>query len=137
MGVTPTAAQWTLDSGATKHFTGIKSDIQQMKRWNKPRTVRIANGVTVTAEGYSTVRLGQLDLAEVWYMPAFNNLRLLSVKSLALNGYAIVFEGDTATCLKHGDVVFEACINQGTYIVEDGRAFFTDGGENDSLNGTF
>ena len=27
MSVTPTAAQWTLDSGATKHFTGVKSDI--------------------------------------------------------------------------------------------------------------
>src|SRR5208282_3089976 len=34
MSVT-TAVQWTLDSGATKHFTGVKSDIQQMKRWNE------------------------------------------------------------------------------------------------------
>jgi hypothetical protein len=68
---------------------------------------------------------------------AFNNLRLLSVKSLALDGHSIVFEGDTAICSKHGDVVFEAHINQGMYIVEDGRAFFTDKGEDDPLNRTF
>ena len=100
-----------------------------MKQWNEPRTVRIANGVTVTAEGYGIVSLGQLQLLEVWYVLAFKSLRLLLVKSLALDGYSIVFEGDTATCLKHGDVVFEARIKQGSYIVEDGRAFFTNGGE--------
>jgi hypothetical protein len=45
-----------------------------------------------------------------------------------------VFKGDFATCLKHGDIVFEACINQGTYIVEE-KSFFTNGRENsDSLN---
>ena len=133
MIVTSTTAQWNLDSRALKHFMGVKSDIQQMKRWNEPRTVRIANGVTVTAEGYGIVSLRQLQLSEVWYVPAFNNLRLLSVKSLARDGHSIVFEGDTTTCLKHGDPIFEACINQGSYIVEDGKAFFADGGENDPL----
>jgi hypothetical protein len=110
-----------------------------MKRWNKPRTVRIANRATVTAEGYSIISLRQLQLSEVWYVPAFKNLRLLSVKSLALDGHSIVFEGDTTTCLKHGDVVFEAYIDRGTYIVEDGKAFFTNGGENkdDPLDRTF
>jgi hypothetical protein len=124
-----------LDSRATKHFTGIKSDIQQLKRWSEPWTVRIANGVTVEAKGYGIVSLGQLLLLEVWYVPAFKSLRLLFVKSLALVGYFIVFEGDTATCLKHGDVVFEARINQGSYIVKDSKAFFTNKGENsDSLD---
>ena len=82
-----------------------------MKQWNEPRTIRIANGVTVIAEGYGIVSLRQLQLSEVWYVPAFNNLRLLSVKSLAQDGHSIVFEGDTTTCLKHGDPIFEACIN--------------------------
>ena len=70
----------------------------------------------------------------MWYVLAFKNLRLLSVKSLALDGHSIVFEGDTTTCLKHGDVVFKACIDRGSYIVKDGRAFFTNGGENDPLD---
>ena len=49
-----------------------------------------------------------------------------------------MFEEDTAICLKHGDAIFEVCINQGgTYIVKDGKAFFTDEGENDSLDRTF
>jgi hypothetical protein len=108
-----------------------------MKQWNEPRTIRIANGITVAAEGYSIVSLGQLQLSEVWYVLAFNNLQLLSVKSLALDGHSIVFEGDTTTCLKHRDVVFKARINQGTYIVKDRRAFFTNRGENDPLDETF
>jgi hypothetical protein len=107
-----------------------------MKQWNEPRTIRIANGVTVMAKGYSTGSLGPLHLAEVWYVPAFKNLRLLLVKSLALDSYSIIFEGDTVTCSKHGDIVFETCINQGRYIVKDGRAFFTNRGENDPLDDT-
>ena len=82
-----------------------------MKRWNEPRTVRIANRVTVVTKGYGNVSLGQLNLTEVWYVPAFNNLRLLSVKSLVLNRHLIIFEKDTATCLKHGAIVFKTCIN--------------------------
>ena len=73
----------------------------------------------------------------MWYVLAFNNLQLLSVKSLALDGHTIVFEGDTTTCLKHKDVIFKACINCRTYIVEDGKAFFTNRGEDDPLNRTF
>ena len=115
MIVTSTTVQWNLDSRALKHFTGVKSDIQQMKRWNKPWTIWIANGATVTAEGYGTIHLRQLNLIEVWYVPAFKNIRLLSIKSLALDGHTIAFEGDTTTCLKHGDPIFEACIDRGTY----------------------
>ena len=74
-------------------------------------------------------------------MPAFNNLRLLSVRSLTSNRYSIVFEGDTATYLENRDVIFKACINQGSYILEDGKVFFADKGENenkdDQLNKTF
>jgi hypothetical protein len=68
-------------------------------------------------------------------VPAFNNIQLLSVKSLALDRHTIVFEGDTAICLKYRDPVFKACINQGSYIVEDGTAFFTDGREDNPLIG--
>jgi hypothetical protein len=82
-----------------------------MKQWNKPWTIQIANGVTVIVEGYGIVSLGQLQLLEVWYVLAFNNLRLLLVKSLAQDGHLIVFKGDTTTCLKHRDVVFKACID--------------------------
>ena len=111
MIVTSTTVQWNLDSRASKHFMGVKSDIQQMKQWNEPQTIWIANEATVTAEGYGTIRLGQLNLTEVWYVPAFKNIRLLSIKSLALDGHTIVFEGDTTTYLKHRDPIFKACID--------------------------
>ena len=63
-------------------------------------------------------------------MLVFKSLRLLFVKSLALVGYSIVFKRDTAICLKHKDVVFEAYIKQGTYIVKEGKSFLTNKGEN-------
>jgi hypothetical protein len=67
-------------------------------------------------------------------MLAFNNLQLLFVKSLALDRHLIVFKRDTAICLKHRNVVFEACINYRTYIVKKGKAFFTNKGKDDLLN---
>jgi hypothetical protein len=68
-------------------------------------------------------------------MLAFKSLRLLFVKSLALVRYSIIFKGDTATCLKHKDVVFKAYIRQRTYIIKKGKSFFTNKGKNsNSLN---
>ena len=65
-------------------------------------------------------------------MLAFKSLRLLFIKSLALVKYSIVFEGDTATCLKYKDVVFKACIRQKTYIIKKGKSFFTNKKENNN-----
>ena len=53
-------AKWVLDLGASKHFTGCQSDLMQLKRWNIPKSVRIANGSLVEAIGYSLVRIGRL-----------------------------------------------------------------------------
>ena len=59
------SAEWTLDSGASKHFTGIQSDFTQLKRWNTPKRVRIANRSTVEATGYGTISVGGVQLREV------------------------------------------------------------------------
>jgi hypothetical protein len=39
-------AQSYLDSGATRHFSGIKSDFTQLKHWTEPEVVHVANGQT-------------------------------------------------------------------------------------------
>ena len=49
--------QSVLDTGATRHFTGIKSDINQLKRWSKPEIVYVANGSTTKAISYRTMEL--------------------------------------------------------------------------------
>ncbi|KAI0999284.1 hypothetical protein K3495_g8913 [Podosphaera aphanis] len=72
-----------IDSGATEHFSGVRSDFNQMKRWNSPRAVTVANGKEVICEGYGTViiktHLQTLELSNVWFVPEFGNVRLISV----------------------------------------------------------
>ena len=44
-----------LDSGATRHFSGIKSDFTQLKHWSEPEVVHVANGQITEAIGYGTI----------------------------------------------------------------------------------
>ena len=117
---------WILDSGASKHFSGVKSDFIQLKRWSTNRTVRIANNTTVFAEGYGTVKVADYQLKDVWYVPQFKSTRLLSVKALAQEGCTALFESDHAICRRGETVLFEATISGRSYIVTDtAGAFYT------------
>ena len=49
--------QLYLDSGATRHFSGIKSDFTQLKHWSEPEVVHVANGQITEAIGYGTIQL--------------------------------------------------------------------------------
>ncbi len=91
--------EWILDSGATRHFTGVRSDITNLKRWNEPKQVTTASDQVVEAVGYGTVRLGKLELSEVWFVPRFKTIRLISVNQLVKSGYELTFtqRGVTAT----------------------------------------
>jgi hypothetical protein len=46
-----------LDSGAMRHFSGLKSDFTQLKHWAIPEIVHVANGQTTEAIGYGTIQL--------------------------------------------------------------------------------
>jgi len=80
--LTTTSLAWALDSGATKHFTSDQSDLTHLKRWNTPRQVRTANGTVVPATGYSQVQIGTLKLKDVWLVPSFKSIKLISVRTL-------------------------------------------------------
>ncbi len=79
-----TATSWILDSGATRHFTDVKSDFQTLKRWSTPKNVQTADQITTQALGYGTVVVGSL--TEVQYVPDFSSVRMLSVKALNDSG---------------------------------------------------
>ncbi|KAG9236782.1 hypothetical protein BJ875DRAFT_493842 [Amylocarpus encephaloides] len=77
-------SDWTIDSGASKHFTYSSADFTQMKRWATPRKVQITDGGAYDAIGYDTVTV-TLDtgLLELEYQPSsraapMNGLYLLS-----------------------------------------------------------
>jgi hypothetical protein len=46
-----------LDSGATKHFTGYKSDFTTFTTWAQPRPIHIADGKEAYAIGCGTISL--------------------------------------------------------------------------------
>ena len=110
--------KWALDSGASKHFSGILADFTFLKRWSSERSVRIANGTLIPALGYGHVQIPGLLLRDVWYVPQFRDTRLISVRSLTQVGYRILFdEGDRAFCTnpKTGSLLFEARFENGLY----------------------
>ena len=92
--LTTTSLAWALNSGATKHFTGDQSDLVHLKRWNIPRQVRTANGIVVPAIGYGQVQIGSLRLKDVWLVPSFKTIKLISVRTLTQEGYTITFNTD-------------------------------------------
>jgi hypothetical protein len=73
-----TTPEWILDSGASKHFSGMLNDFQRLKRWNDSHRVRLADGSYSQAEGIGQVKLNHIILNDVWYVPDFGTTRLLS-----------------------------------------------------------
>jgi hypothetical protein len=100
MTAIPTGVKWFLDSGASKHFIGVLSDLSNFKRWNGPKPVRITNGSIANAIGYGRATVGEMVLSEVWFIPTFGNTRLLSVSALDSEGYLILFSKGKATYIK-------------------------------------
>ena len=109
---------WILDSGATRHFTGVMSDIQTLKRWSTSRPVRIADQRTVLAIGYGEAVVGSLTLSEVWYVPEFGSIRMISVRALNENGIKVIFDSGVATGWRKTNKVFTAPGVQGLYLIK-------------------
>ncbi|KAI0994560.1 hypothetical protein K3495_g13621 [Podosphaera aphanis] len=99
---------WKIDSGATRHFSGKISDFSGLKRWSSPRQVSTADGNICSSEGYGICRIGSLILKDVWYVPAFKNIRLISVGALNKDGISLKFKDGVATGKKDKTVLFHA-----------------------------
>jgi len=119
--IIPNRVSWILDSGATKHFTGIKTDLTNFKRWSIPKTVRIANGSLIESIGRGQASIGELELSEVWLVPDFGTTRLLSVKAFAQNGYDIIFTKEGVSCTRDKRLYFQAPLVNDVYAVEEAQ----------------
>lgn len=108
---------WILDSGATRHFSGVLADFVTLKRWSSSRAVHIANKSTVQATGYGTVIIGSLELHDVWYVPEFKSTRLVSIMVLNDEGISVTFSGGTATGCYNKEKIFSAQRHQGLFIL--------------------
>ena len=78
-----TGAQSILDSGATRHFSGIRSDFKTLKHWLNPEPVFVANSGKSEAIGVGSIELqtshGLVTFDNVWYAPDFGKTRLISI----------------------------------------------------------
>ena len=100
MTAVPIGVRWFLDLGASKHFIGVLSNLSNFKRWNRPRPVRIANGLVANAIGYRRAMVSEMVLSKVWFIPTFGTTRLLLVSALNNKGYSVLFLKGKATYIK-------------------------------------
>ncbi|KAI0996262.1 hypothetical protein K3495_g11916 [Podosphaera aphanis] len=97
---------WKIDSGATRHFSGKLGDFSGLKRWSSPKYVSTADGNTCPSD-------------DVWYVPAFKDIRLISVGALNRDNISVVFEDCVATARTKGIVLFEAPLCDNLYQLVD------------------
>ena len=113
-----------LDLGATRHFSGIKSDFTQLKHWSEPEVVHVANGQTTEAISYGIIQLQtshrKQQFKNVQYVPGFGNTRLISIWELNKSGISVEFENyiaiATIACI--GETFFRAIAYEGLYTLE-------------------
>lgn len=118
LSITPSEPAWKLDSGASHHFSGMKSDFEKMKRWHDNKPVRIANNTFVYAEGYGDIDVAGFILKDVWYVPDFKDTRLVSIGQLADEGIHTVLGKTSARGYLDDQLVFSGSRNRGLYILD-------------------
>ncbi|KAI1004982.1 hypothetical protein K3495_g3242 [Podosphaera aphanis] len=110
---------WKIDSGATRRFSGKLGDFSGLKRWSSPKYVSTADGNTCPSDGYGTCKIGELTLKDVRYVPAFKDIRLISVGALNRDNISVVFEDCVATARTKEIVLFEAPLCDNLYQLVD------------------
>ncbi|KAI1003309.1 hypothetical protein K3495_g4900 [Podosphaera aphanis] len=104
-----------IDSGATKHFSGSFEDFSSLKRWASPKYVYTADGNKWPADGYGTCQIGNFTSKKVWYVPAFKEIRLLSIAALNKDRIKVIFENSIAIAKKKRKVIFKAPLPDGLF----------------------
>ncbi|KAI1004309.1 hypothetical protein K3495_g3903 [Podosphaera aphanis] len=119
-----------IDSGASQHFSGIKEDFKSLKRWGSPKLIRVADGKIIFCEGQGTIRLKSrkqiIALDNVWFVPEFRKLRLLSVHEFNKWGVEVLFANQQCKVMLEGKVLFDAMAEDGVYKVEEDTSFEED-----------
>lgn len=120
--VTTGPVPWIYDSGCSQHISGLKADFAQLKRWPQNKLVRVAGGALLQAEGWSQVMLNDgFTLSEVWYVPEFKQMRLLSASALEKAGVRITLGNGEVVTHRNRVRLFRATSKNGLYLVEPGE----------------
>ena len=119
-----TGAQSILDSGATRHCSGIRSDFKSLKHWLNPEPVFVANSGTSEAIGIGSIELqtshGPVTFNNVWYAPDFGKTRLISIWELNKSGISVTFKNKQAIACNEdtGKELFRCNGQDGLYTLK-------------------
>ncbi|OWZ03488.1 polyprotein [Phytophthora megakarya] len=118
-------ASWLLDSGASSHMTGDRTDFTVFEELASTLTITVANGERLPAQGKGTVKFvleggRTVCMTDVLYIPGINR-KLISVSALASKGVQLSFGADVCV-LKHEDKVVARVRKQGRLYIWDVRA---------------
>jgi hypothetical protein len=88
---------WYIDSGASRHMTGVRSQFSELTERTLETDVVLGDDRTVSAAGVGTVifqreSLPPLKLCDVLYVPGLT-WNLVSVSTIEDRGYEVVFRG--------------------------------------------
>lgn len=110
--------EWVLDGAASKHYTGNKDLLEDVKKLSTPLFTRTANSKAKYSEiGNATVRVQgkNIQLKDVAYVPGFG-VNLMSVTKIVDTGARVIYEKSRAIVEKKGKEMFTVPRVQDLYI---------------------
>lgn len=89
---------WLLDSGASSHMCPVKEEFQDIRPFDEPVLISIANGCELKALGSGSIPITLLDgtlvrVQDALYVPDLDR-RLISISALVAKGLKVEFEHD-------------------------------------------
>lgn len=104
---TATSGSWLLDSGASSHMCPAREEFDEIRPFETPVPISIANGCEVKALGTGSVPIvlsdGTLIRAfDVLWVPELDR-RLISISALVAKGLSVKFERDVCA-ISNGDI---------------------------------
>ena len=122
-------SKWILDSGASRHMTGMLPSLSSVKSFNEGRVAFAGDkGGNITGRGILTN--GCISFDHVNYVTELEN-NLLSISQISDKGYSVVFNNQECMILKPGFVVptewilMRAPREKDLYVLDMGKASTT------------
>jgi hypothetical protein len=111
--------EWVLDGGTTKHFTGSKELLYDVRKQQQPSIIVTANGYSeydLVGNALMNVNGKNIQLKDVAYVPGFN-ANLISVAKIVDTGATVTYNRNNAIITQNGQVKVVIPRRQDLYVL--------------------